>query len=169
MRRCLTLFICQVILWAIVTQLNHTLSGMRVHLFIGALFVTYAALTQPLASGLLATLLSGLVFDANTPVGFGTHMVLFAFTHVVVFGLRDRVPRNETLSRVVIAVLANLALFLVFAMTQMVNLPSTAAVWPRLLIELACSQVLVALIAPWFFALQTRALAIARVDMNSLA
>lgn len=169
MRRSITLFVCQLILWTLVSQLNHTISGLHVHLFIGALFVTYAALTQPLGSGLAATLLTGLVFDANTPVGFGTHMVLFAFTHVSIFGLRDRVPRNETLSRVVVAVLANLALFLVFAMTQMVNLPSTAPVWPRLLIELVCSQVLVALIAPWFFALQTRALVIARVEYASFA
>ncbi len=36
--------------------------------------------------------------------------------------------------------------------------PSPAAAWPRLIADLVCSQVFLALIAPWFFALQHRAL-----------
>ena len=39
--------------------------------------------------------------------------------------------------------------------------PAPAAAWPRLIADLACSQVFLALVAPWFFALQLRALTLA--------
>ena len=38
-----------------------------------------------------------------------------------------------------------------------------AAVWPRLLVDLLFSQVVLAFVTPWFFALQARSLAIAQV------
>jgi hypothetical protein len=40
------------------------------------------------------------------------------------------------------------------------SLPAPAAAWPRQIADLVCSQVFLALIAPWFFALQHRALAL---------
>ena len=47
-----------------------------------------------------------------SPVGFGTHAVLFAFSHTVVFNLRERLQREETAVRVIVALLVNLGLFL---------------------------------------------------------
>ncbi|HVU32455.1 MAG TPA: hypothetical protein VHE61_03410 [Opitutaceae bacterium] len=163
MRRTLTLFLSLLVLWTVVTQLNHALTSMHIYLFTGALFVTFAALTQPFGSGFWASALAGLVFDANTPVAFGTHLLLFGATHVVLFRLRDRVPRNDTFTRVSVAVLANLVLFLVFSFVETIHSPAPAANWPRLLMDLVCSQVFLALVAPWAFALQARALEIARV------
>jgi cell shape-determining protein MreD len=169
MRRLLILLACSLILWVIVTQINHAATGIRVYLFVGGLFVTFSALTQPFAPGLSSAMLSGLIFDANTPVAFGTHMVLFAATHVVVYRLRDRVPRNDTISRVTVAVLANLALFLVFSFSQLLRSPAISGAWPRLFIDLICSQIFLALVAPWFFALQSRSLVLARVERESFA
>ncbi len=169
MRRVLILFGCSLILWVIVTQLNHALTGMRVYLSVGGLFLTFAALTQPFAAGFWSALFIGLVFDANTPVAFGTHMVLFLTTHLIVFRVRERVPRNDTISRVTIAVLANLALFLVFSFTQLIRSPAISGVWGRLVMDLLCSQVFLALIAPWYFALQARSLALARVERENFA
>lgn len=169
MRRSLVLFGCSLILWVLVTQLNHAFSGGHVYFFVGALFVTFAALTQPLAPGLFAAVLTGLLFDAHAPVGFGTHVGLFAATHVLVYRVRERVPRNDTLTRVIVAVLANLALFLVFSFTQMPHAPVVASIWPRLLVDLVCSQLFLALIAPWYFALQARALVLANVERENFA
>lgn len=164
MRRFLTLAACVLVLWAIVSQLNHALTGVRVYLFVGALFVTFAAITQRLGTGLIVTVFAGLVYDANTPVAFGTHAVLFAATHLAVYRLRDRIPRNDTASRVALAVVANLALFLVFSFVQIVREPALAAMWPRLFIDLLCSQIFLALIAPWYFALQARGLVLMGVE-----
>lgn len=169
MRRTFTLFGCALILWAIVTQLNHALSGAHVYLFVGGLFVAFAALTQPLRPGLWASLFAGLVFDAHTPVAFGTHLVLFAATHLVVYRLRDRVPRNDTAARVTITVLANLGLFLVFSFVQIIRVPIVGALWPRLFFDLICSQVFLALIAPWFFALQARSLVLVGAERETFA
>lgn len=169
MRRFLMLSLCSVILWVVVTQLNHSLSDAQIYLFVGGLFVTFPALTQSLASGLWVAIFAGLVCDANTPVAFGTHLLLFATVDVLVFRVRDRVPRNDTISRVAIAVVANLALFLVFSILQIIRTPAIAAIWPRLLMDLLCSQVFLAVIAPWYFALQARSLSLVGVERDAAA
>ncbi|MBC7366809.1 MAG: hypothetical protein H7343_08350 [Undibacterium sp.] len=166
MLRPILIFLSTLLLWALAAQLNHALAPWRVYVFLGSLAITLPALTFSLRPGLLASFLGGLVFDAEAPIPFGTHALLFALTHVVVFNLRDRVPRDDTLSRVVIALFANLGLFLVFSFTQVARSPAPASLWPRLFADLACSQLVLALIAPWFFALQTRALALVTEETN---
>ena len=158
MRRTLVIFTTHVILWAVVAELNHALAPRHIYLWVGALFMTFAAITLPLRAGLAASLLGGLLCDATSPVVFGTHTLLFATAHVILFNLRDRVPRDETVGRVVIALLANLALFLVFSFLQISHLDNAATAWPRSIFDLLCSQLFLALIAPWYFALQTQAL-----------
>lgn len=169
MRRTFTLFVCQLLLWAVVAQLNDSLSDGHVYLFPGALFLTFAALTQPFGSGLAATILIGLVCDANAPVAFGTHMLLFATTHVLLWRLRDRVTRDDTIGRVVVAILANLGLFLVFSFIELIRTPMVSGLWPRLICDLLCSQVFLAVVAPWFFALQARSLVLARAERENFA
>ncbi len=168
MRRTLVLFATLIVLWAIVAQVNHALAGVRVYLFAGALFVVFGALTQPRRSGLVATLLGGLICDANTPVIFGTHLLLFAAAHVTLFHVRDRVPRDDNVSAIIVVLLTNLALFLVFSFTQIHASPAPAAIWPRLIGDLVCSQIFLALITPWFLALQVRSLALARVPREEI-
>lgn len=158
MRRTAVIFATQLILWAVLSELNHALAHWHIYLWTGALFVTFAAIALPLRSGLAVTLLGGLLCDAATPVTFGTHMLLFAAAHVILFNIRDRVPRDETMGQVVIALLVNLGLFLVFSFVEISGLPSPATAWPRLIFDLVCSQILIALVAPWFFALQAQAL-----------
>ncbi len=166
MLRLLLIFLSTLLLWALTAQLNHALAPWRLYVFVGALAVTLPALTFSLRSGLLASFLGGLIFDSVAPVTFGTHAVLFGLTHAVIFNLRDRIPRDDTLSRVLIALFANLGLFLVFSFTQVARSPAPASLWPRLFADLACSQVALALIAPWFFAIQTRALALVTEETN---
>jgi rod shape-determining protein MreD len=156
MRRTLLLFASLLLLWGLVAELNHALGAWRVYIFAGALFVAYAALTQPLEIGLTASLLGGLVCDANAPVAFGTHFILFAAAHLLIHHIRERVPRDDRIACILIVLFANLALFLLFSFTQIHRSPAPAAVWPRLFADLACSQVFLALVTPWFFALQER-------------
>ena len=158
MRRALVIFLTSFLLWALVAQVNDALAGWRVYLSVGGLFVVYAALTLPLRDGLVATFLAVLLCDAAAPVAFGTQAILFVTAHTVLFHLRDRLPRDETVSRVLLALLANLAFFLAISFVEVTRSPSPAAAWTRLLADLVCSQLFLALVAPWFFALQTRAL-----------
>ncbi len=164
MRRTLALFASSLVLWTLVTQLNDALAGYRVYLFAGALFVTFAALTQPHGAGLAATMLGGFVCDAHAPVAFGLHAMLFAAAHLALFRIRDRVPRDDFVSAIVVVLLTNLALFLMFSFTQIHTVPLPGVTWPRLMVDLICSQVFLALITPWFFALQASTLRLARVS-----
>jgi rod shape-determining protein MreD len=152
----------------LITQLNHAMSDMHVYLFAGGLFVTYAALMLRLRDGMMASLLAGLLHDATAPVYFGTHLLLFAAAHTVVYHLRDRIPREETTARVLVALFTNLGIFLLFSFSQINGSLAPAAVWPRLIADLACSQIFIALTAPWFFALQARALVLTGVERDSL-
>jgi hypothetical protein len=160
MRRALVVFLTLLLLWAVVGELNHAVSPLHFHLWVAGLFVTFSALTLPLRAGLTATLMAGMVCDATAPVVFGTQAVLFTAAHVVIFNVRDRIP-EETVPRVVVALLTNVALFLIFSCVQIYRLPSATIAWPRLLVDLICSQLFIALIAPWFFAVQTTALRLA--------
>jgi rod shape-determining protein MreD len=169
MRRTLVLAGSLLLLWTIVVQLNDALSGLRVYVFAGALFVAFTALTQPRRSGLAAVMLGGLICDSGAPVTFGTHMLLFAAAHAVLFHLRERVPREDNTSATVVVLLTNLALFLAFSFTQIHDAPLPAAVWPRLIADLVCSQIFLVLVTPWFFALQAGALALARIPRDDTA
>lgn len=170
MRRALVIAGALLLLWTVVAQANHSITGLHLYLFVGGLYVAFAALTQPLGPGLAASIMGGLWCDVTAPAGlFGTHALLFAAAHVSVFHVRDRIPRDETASRVVVALLTNLALFLVFSFSQVHLSPAPAEVWPRLLTDLVVSQLALSLLAPWFFALQARVLVLCRVDRESLA
>lgn len=158
MRLSLLTFASVFVLWAVASELNHALTAWGVYLWIGGLCITQAALDLPLRSGLVSSVLAGILFDALAPVAFGTHALLFAAGYAVIFHLRDRVPRDETAARVVVALFANLGLFLVFSFAQSRHLPDPGAVWPRILLDLLCSQLFIAVIAPWFFAFQARML-----------
>lgn len=169
MPRTPVLFLLLVLLWALVAQLNHALAGLRIYVFAGGLFVAFGALTQPRGPALLAALLAGIVCDANAPVAFGTHVLLFAAAHLTISHIRGRVPRDDNVTAVIVVLLTNLALFLVFSFLQIHDSPAPAAIWPRLIADLVCSQIVLALVTPWFFALQARTLALARVSRDDTA
>lgn len=169
MRRTLVLFATLLLLWAMVAVLNDALSGLRVHVFAGGLFVAYAALHQPRRAGLAAVMLAGLVCDANAPIAFGTHLLLFAAAHVTLHHLRERLPREDNVAATVVVLFTNLTLFLVFSFSQIHASPAPAAIWPRLIADLLWSQVFLALVTPWFFALQAGSLALARVPREDVA
>jgi rod shape-determining protein MreD len=164
-RRWLITFATTFLLWSLIVQLNHYLAPRGAYLFAGGLLVTFAALRLGLRNGLMATLLTALAVDAIEPVPFGTHLVLFTVMHVVIFRLRTRFPREETLFAVVVALLANLALFLGLSFGVLGSHPAAGAAGMRLFADLLWSQLFLAVVAPWFFALQERALELGRVDL----
>jgi rod shape-determining protein MreD len=169
MRGAVALFLTLYLLRALVAEVNSALSGMHIWLFAGGLFVAYSALMMPFRQGFTASVLGGLLCDAVTPVAFGTHAALFAVAHAVVYNARERLQRDDTAVRVLVALLVNLALFLAITFARIRLVHGTAAAWPRILSDLAWSEAALALVAPWFFALQLGTLELARANPSRAA
>jgi cell shape-determining protein MreD len=166
MRLGFSLFATLVALQLLAGQLNHAISGMHASVYLGGLFVAFAALRLPLLPSLYATFLAGCAVDAGSPLPFGTHAFLFAGAHLFIFNLRDRLPRDETATRTGVALLANLAFFGVLSAMEERSVGGHSA-WPRVFCDLIWSQAVLAVIAPWYFAFQDRVLTlIAPVGMR---
>jgi|SRR5882724_1169661 len=178
MLRTTVIFFTLLLLWWLLGQANDYLTPLHVYIFAGGLFVTFAALRLPLRAGLAAVLLGGMLCDANAPIppdlrSFAFSMahaqtLLFAFAFAAVYRLRDRMARDESLVRVLVAVFANLGIFLGFSFIRLALTPLPGAAWGRLFVDLIFSQAVVALVAPWFFALQGAALTLARTEPVAL-
>jgi rod shape-determining protein MreD len=169
MRAALALLLTLYILRAGVAEVNNALSGMHIWLFTGGLFVAYSALAAPFRTGFFVCAFGGLLCDSVTPVPFGTHACLFAAAHAIVFNARERMQRDDTAVRVIVALLVNLGLFLALTFVRIRVARGGAGAWPRMLSDLAWSQVVIAVIAPWFFALQIRTLELARANLSRAA
>ena len=143
--------------------LNHALAGLAVHLYLGGLLVTYAALRLDPRSGFTATLLTGLAVDALSPAPFGTSVFLFCLVHGVLLYGRHRFPREGAVFALVVALLANLFLMIALSFLLVSASPQPASAWLRIFADLLFSQLALVVIGPWFISLQDRAMALAGI------
>lgn len=143
---------------------NHYLAPHALSLYVAGLLVAYPGLRLDPRHGFAATALTGLAFDAMTPVPFGTHLVLLGLVHAVLLHGRRRFPRQEPIFATVVALLANLFLFLALSFLLISAHPHPAEGWLRLFVDLLASQLVLGLATPWFMALQDRAMQLARLD-----
>ncbi|HZP61070.1 MAG TPA: hypothetical protein VFB27_12165 [Opitutaceae bacterium] len=171
--RVLLAFLPLALLTLLVAQFNHIVAPWHVYFFSGGLSVIFAALRLDFASGFVAVFLSGLLADAGEPLlhlgdhsFFGVHAFLYAAALVLIFSVRGRLPHEETLVSVMFALFANLGIFAVFSLLFTAGQPEPFSVWTRLLVDLVCSQVLIAVIAPWFFALQARVFSLGGFELR---
>lgn len=138
-------------------------SYFTAHLYLGGLFVVFAALRLDARNGWIAIVTTGILADVTTPVPFGTSIVLLGFAYAVLLYGRHRFPRDEPLFGTVVALFANLFLFLALSFLLVGAGPSPGRAWLRLFTDLVFSQLAIALITPWFLALQARAFDLARI------
>lgn len=163
MRRTLVFFLTQFLLWALVSQVNHELSPWGVALFVGGLFVGFSAVHFDRREALAGAFAAGFLHDAGTPLPFGTHALAFAAAVVFIQHVRQRLNRHEGLVTVMVILIANLGLFLAISAVAARLLPDAAGFTSRVLSDLIISQIALALIAPWFVALQAKTLEFAGV------
>ncbi|MBK8475447.1 MAG: hypothetical protein IPL39_03830 [Opitutaceae bacterium] len=144
-------------------QLNHYLAHFAVSVFLGGLCLPVAGLRLRFRPGFIAMAVSGLVLDATRPVPFGSTALLLTALFTGWHAVRSRLPRTGTAPAVVGAVLANLVIFL----AQPLLIPGALATTTgsRVAVDLICSQVVVVVLGPWFFALQEQALLLRGVNL----
>ncbi|MDD3179235.1 MAG: hypothetical protein PHQ04_02670 [Opitutaceae bacterium] len=163
-RRLPLLFLTNLLLAWLAGQVNHSLAPMAVHLYLGGLFVAFAALRLDLKNGGLCTVLTALACDSTTAAPFGTSLVLFGLAHATVLAVRQGFPRDEPVFATVVTLILNLFLFLACSFVLVGLNPRPADAWLRLFVDLIASQLVLAFITPWFFALQARVFELARLD-----
>jgi rod shape-determining protein MreD len=160
------LFGCCMILWTSVCQINHTLSPLHLSVFVGGLLVAFSALRLGFREGWWCSLLIGLVMDSSAAVYFGFHALIFAIAHTMIYNFRGRFPREETAFGLIVALIANIALFLMITFALIHRSPAPPAMIPRLICDLLASELLILIVAPWFFALQEHSLELCGVSLR---
>ncbi len=162
--RWLIVTLANLVLWWLVSLTNHYLAGtFAIYLYVGGLLVAYGALRLDAKHGLIATILTAFLVDAAEPVPFGTSLFLFTLVHVTVLCGRHRFPREGAIFATVVALLANLFLMIALSFLLVGANPRPGTAWLRIFTDLLCSQGLIALITPWFIALQDRAMELAEI------
>ena len=156
-------FLANLVLWWLAGLANHYLAGVAVHLYVGGLFVVYAALRLDRKHGLIAIVLTGLLVDAGEPVPFGTSLVLLGLVHATLLHGRQRFPREGAVFGLVVALLANLFLVLALSFLLVGANPRPGEAWLRIMVDLLVSQLVLGLITPWFLALQDSAMELVQI------
>jgi hypothetical protein len=139
-------------------QCNHYLAHLPVSVFLGGLFLPVAGLRLRMKPGFIALFLTGLFFDAARPVPFGSSALLLGALFATWYTFRPRLPREGMGAAVTGALLANAALFFAQPLLLGPGLASAAATGSRVFWDFVFSEIAVALLGPWFFALQEKAL-----------
>jgi rod shape-determining protein MreD len=161
MRRTLIFFLTQFLLWVLLSQVNHELTPWGIALFFGGLFVGFSALHFERREALVGAFAAGFLHDVGTPLPFGTHAVVFAAAVIFLQHVRHRLNRHEGLITVMVILIANLGLFLAVSAVAARLLPDVGGFTSRVFSDLIASQLTLALVAPWFLALQSKTLEIA--------
>ncbi len=156
-RRIMVLLVCGWILMTIVRQTNHLLAPSGLSIWIGGLLITLAALHLNPKTGFVGCFLMGLMMDAWSPLGFGTHALLFGAAQIIIVRIRNRFASQELTIGITVALITNLILFVLITFIAVGRSSGGTISGVRILSDLVLSQVLLALITPWFFALQHRA------------
>ena len=161
--RWLIVLLANLLLIWLVGLANDHLATRAVHLYVGGLLVVYAALRLDPRHGLIATLLTGLAFDALEPVPFGTSMVLLGAVHATLLYGRRRFPREGAVFGIVVALFANLFLVIALSFLLIGAGPRPGDAWLRVFVDLLVSQLAILVVTPWFLALQDRAMQLAQI------
>jgi len=157
-RRLFVVLVTGAILLLLVRQTNHLLAPFGVSLWLGGLLITQPALRLNFRTGLTGSFILGLALDAWSPLPFGTQACLLSLTHVVIFRIRNRIATTEVSIGILVALIANLGLYTAMTMLSLSASGGATISALRLLSDLVISQLIVALIAPWFIALQERSM-----------
>lgn len=168
-RRVLTLTVAALLMCWLLGQLNHYLAVWQIQAWCGGLLVAFSGLRMGYRTGAASAFVAGLLMDAGAPVPFGTQALLLLAGHAVVFTVRNRAPREETIVGVVVALVANLGLFMALCFLRLDTSVAPAESWMRAFADLLVSQLAIAVVAPWFFALQSRLLAVSGLETRELS
>ena len=170
--RWFVVLLANLLLWWLVGTGNHYLGRFSflwmdycsIHLYVGGMFVVYPALKLNSKQGWIAIALTGLMMDALEPVPFGTSMILLGLVYATLLYGRRRFPREGSIFSIVVALFANLFLFIALSFLLVGASPRPGETWLRIFVDLLASQFLILLITPWFFSLQEKSMEMLHIN-----
>ena len=148
-------FLVNIILIVIVRAVNDAIAGYSIYLYLGGLFVVFAACSLPFFSGMVCMLLTGLTQDALTGAPFGLSLLLYCTFFVVMFMI-DRYMKSKRcnylpiMSYIVNATLI-ISLSAILGDSRLFRVPTYMV---RTIVDLLASQAAITLLHHWFFDLQ---------------
>jgi rod shape-determining protein MreD len=166
MLRVVIVFLVQLLLWALLSLTNHYFAVWQIYIYAAGLFLVFPGLKMGPREGLAAAILSGLLFDAASPVGYGHNVILHATAFVFIYRMRVRLAYDERSVQSGVAILVNLALFLAKSVLCYfaADRPALTHLWGRFFTEILISSLFVGLLAPWAIALQKHSLTILELE-----
>lgn len=165
--RWILVLLANLLLILLTAELNHTLSMVSLHIYIGGLLLTFGVLRLGLKQGLLANGITALFLDAANPLPFGGTFFLILLCHTITFSLRGNFARESARSGLLIAVGLNVTLMFGLGVLAAQNLPTPGIYWGRIALEMFLSSLVILVIASWYFSLQTAALAFLGIDLDA--
>lgn len=148
-------------------ELNHHLASLSLHAFLGGLFVTFGALRLHLKPAFLANAFTALLVDATTPLPPGVIFLFLMAVHCAILATRGNVTREAPGTATGIAMTANFALMLVLSLIFARQTVDLAGYWQRAFIDIAVSQGIILVVAPWFFSLQMASLRLVGINLDA--
>lgn len=138
-------------------QANHYLAdtpllGISLHVFVLGLPVAFAALRLSLGQGLATTMATAMLAEAGLPFAPGTLVLPACACLCLTHALRVNFNRLNPSSAVTAALAINAVLML--ALTVATRSYTWGGAWPRMLIDIALSEALVAALTGWYFSAQ---------------
>ncbi len=148
------LLLANLLLLSLLRLLNDALGPMGLTLFLPALFLLEPALVLRLRWALLVAGLTGLAFDAYSPLPFGFSLVLFAAMTTLLFANRQGLRRASAWQHLWVLLAINALLWLVMTISMGRPWLGESLYWERSLADLVVSSVLLFPIGAWFLSVQ---------------
>ncbi|MDX2187722.1 MAG: hypothetical protein SFV32_12370 [Opitutaceae bacterium] len=166
LRTVLATVACGWLLLVVTREINHAFASAALSVFTFGLPLAFAALRLDFTSGWRSVICLGLMADALAPVRFGLHALLYLVIFLLIFRVRQRVPREENLVGTVISILATVVVHAAFTLNYIWYGPTPGRLMSRVLMEAGLSSLLVALVAPWYFSFTEHVLSWFGVDLR---
>ena len=142
------------LLAALVSQVNTAFSGWAVHFTVDALFLLVPGLYLGMVRGLLAAAVAGLAMDALLPLPFGAATAFYLAAFALILRSRRRL-RRENWKHLVMAALALNFTYMTYLSFFFGGLPDWSSIyWSRLITDLILSEFVVFACACWYVGFQ---------------
>jgi len=156
-KQILVVLLANLVLLFLLLETNSFLAPWGIYLTLGGLLIVYPSLKLPFEQGVVSVFLTGLCWDALTPVPFGFFALLLSTLCVAMYQMRHRLRSKRKFYLILTAFVANLivlAVCSIFFGQQWLTMDT----WVRFALELLLSQTLLFALGYWFLELQENSL-----------